>query len=49
MRTGSYPFLQMAERSLTMVMDFYLDRNARWYGGELFTADDVEFIFDLYE
>lgn len=25
---------------------FYLDRNARWHDGELFTADDVEFTFD---
>jgi len=25
---------------------FYLNRNARWHDGELFTADDVKFTFD---
>ncbi|HIE31044.1 MAG TPA: hypothetical protein EYP67_01505 [Methanosarcinales archaeon] len=27
----------------------YLDRNARWHDGELFTADDVEFTFEYME
>jgi len=28
---------------------FYLDRNARWHDGELFTADDVDFTFEYLE
>ena len=28
---------------------FYLDRNARWHDGELFTADDVEFTIEYMQ